>query len=182
MELAIEQSIEPSVLEYFLEVLQSYSPDEREVEENRVVLQQEFRELGENRVVYIAWEGTSPIAVTQLLLKRADNDPQLADGTTVAHVHHLRVAQHRQRQGVGRMLMRHVENEARALGCQRVTLGVDSWNPGALAFYRRIGYAVFREEIGPFPDTTLYYMGRDLTEEPETSSATGCMTPDTPTS
>jgi ribosomal protein S18 acetylase RimI-like enzyme len=158
----ITQSVNRADLDCFLEVLSSYSPGVDELRENRAVLEREFAELGDNRLLYIAWEDSLPVGVVQLLLRHADNDPQLADGVSVAHVHHLRVLYDRRRQGIGRRLMEFVENDARLMSYRQLTLGVDSWNTDALAFYRSLGYEMMKEEPGQLPESTLYYMQREL--------------------
>jgi ribosomal protein S18 acetylase RimI-like enzyme len=159
---AITQSTSRGDITTVLEVLASYVLDVEELQEHKSVLERELAELGDNRLLYIAWEDSRPAGVVQLLLRHADNDPQLADGVTVAHVHHLRVLYDRRRQGIGRKLMEFVESEARLMGYRRLTLGVDSWNTDALAFYRSLGYDVVKEEPGQLPETTLYYLQRDL--------------------
>jgi ribosomal protein S18 acetylase RimI-like enzyme len=160
----ITQSVDRNDITYVLEVLETYAPGADELQEQRAVLEGELSELGDNRLLYIAWEGSTPVGAVQLLMRHADNDPQLADGVAIAHVHHLRVRQERRRQGIGRRLMRHIESEAHRMGFQLLTLGVDSWNPEAMAFYRSLGYELLKEEPGPFPGTTLFYMQRNSGE------------------
>jgi ribosomal protein S18 acetylase RimI-like enzyme len=58
--------------------------------------------------------------------------------------------------------MEFVENDARLMSYRQLTLGVDSWNTDALAFYRSLGYDVMKEEPGQLPESTLYYMQREL--------------------
>ena len=53
-------------------------------------------------------------------------------------------------QGVGRALYAHILDFAREAGCYNVTLNVWSCNPGAMAFYERLGlkpYRVGMEEV-----------------------------------
>jgi ribosomal protein S18 acetylase RimI-like enzyme len=159
---AITQSTSRDDISFVLEVLASYAPSEDELREQRRVLECELAELGDNRLLYIAWADERPVGVVQLLLNHADNDPQLADGVSVAHVHHLRVLHDMRRQGTGRRLMEFIDNEAQRMGYRQLTLGVDSWNTNALAFYGALGYEVMKEEAGQFPETTLYYLRRDL--------------------
>jgi ribosomal protein S18 acetylase RimI-like enzyme len=104
----------------------------------------EFQELGDNRRIYIAWERDQAVGGVQLVLKRADDDPELANGATIAHVHHLRVRRDRQRRGLGRLLMLHAETEARSAGFSKLTLGVDNWNDNARALYKALGYAALK--------------------------------------
>ena len=52
--------------------------------------------------------------------------------------------------GVGRALYAHILDYARARGCYNVTLNVWSCNPGAMAFYERLGmrpYKVGMEQL-----------------------------------
>lgn len=57
-------------------------------------------------------------------------------------VNDLAVAPELRRRGLGRRLMAHVEAALEAMGCPKVNLQVRGGNEAALAFYRRIGYAV----------------------------------------
>ncbi len=52
----------------------------------------------------------------------------------------LAVATTQQRQGIGSMLVRYVENVLSDLGCPKVNLQVRSQNSSVVAFYRSIGY------------------------------------------
>jgi len=158
MTLSIKKAVDASDLEAFLEIVRSYSLTADE----RAALEREFAELGENRLIYVTLEDSHAVGAIQLILKNADNDKALADGATVAHVHHLRVLRDRQRQGLGKLLMQHVEREAQALGFRRLTLGVDSWNENAVAFYRDLRYELLKQADGRTPDTKVYYMKKDL--------------------
>jgi ribosomal protein S18 acetylase RimI-like enzyme len=120
--------------------------DEAALGEVRRSLEREFEELDDNRFIYIAWEGDLPVGALQLVLKSADNDPELADGFRVAHVHHLRVHHDKRRIGIGRQLMAHLENEARARAFAVLTLGVDVWNDAAKTFYAKLGYELFKND------------------------------------
>jgi diamine N-acetyltransferase len=51
-----------------------------------------------------------------------------------------------QRQGLGALLLRHVESVARAHGCKTLALTVNRKNANALAAYRKHGFAI-RESI-----------------------------------
>ncbi|MGH2614253.1 MAG: GNAT family N-acetyltransferase, partial [Thermomicrobiales bacterium] len=57
-----------------------------------------------------------------------------------AYVDILVVAQEAEGRGVGRALMDHVEQWARAKNCREVVLDVFAGNDGAIAFYERCGY------------------------------------------
>ena len=65
------------------------------------------------------------------------------------HKLYLEVAEHGR--GLGSMLLRHVEEEARRRGLQKVVLGVNRFNHKAIRAYRRNGYAIrepLRTDIG----------------------------------
>jgi ribosomal protein S18 acetylase RimI-like enzyme len=47
-----------------------------------------------------------------------------------------------QRCGIGSALVRHVEDALVARGCPKLNVQVRGPNPGAIAFYRRLGYLV----------------------------------------
>jgi ribosomal protein S18 acetylase RimI-like enzyme len=55
-------------------------------------------------------------------------------------VSYLAVAPEHRKQGLGRVLMQHVEGALQARGCPKINIQVRSTNAAALAFYRRIGY------------------------------------------
>jgi ribosomal protein S18 acetylase RimI-like enzyme len=57
-------------------------------------------------------------------------------------VNYLAVAPEHRARGYGRLLMRHVEAQLAARGCPKLNLQVRAGNEEALAFYRKIGYAV----------------------------------------
>ena len=57
-------------------------------------------------------------------------------------VNYLAVAPEARGKGYGRLLMRHIEEALRARGCPKVNIQVRAGNEDALAFYRRIGYAL----------------------------------------
>ncbi len=56
-------------------------------------------------------------------------------------VNYLAVSPGHQRQGHGEALMRWAEAQLLARGCPKLNLQVRSSNAGALAFYKRLGYA-----------------------------------------
>jgi ribosomal protein S18 acetylase RimI-like enzyme len=57
-------------------------------------------------------------------------------------VNYLAVAPERQRQGLGRQLMKEVERRLSGLGCPKLNLQMRSDNQAVLAFYQRLGYRV----------------------------------------
>ena len=64
------------------------------------------------------------------------------------YIRHLWVAPDWQRQGLGRRLLAQAETQARARHC--TGLYVDTFNPGAVTFYERAGFARFGR-IADFP-------------------------------
>lgn len=140
------------------------SVESKTMEADRVLkaVSKEFEELGENRVVFLGFENNEPIATVQLLLKRADNDPELADGKDIAHVHHLRVSYSYHKSGLGKQMMGQAERYATEHGFKRVTLGVDDWNENAIGFYQHLGYKTLKEAEGRTSDEKLIYMYKDL--------------------
>ena len=57
-------------------------------------------------------------------------------------VNYLAVCPNRQKQGLARQLMAHIEAELLALGCPKLSLQVRETNQSALAFYERLGYQI----------------------------------------
>lgn len=55
-------------------------------------------------------------------------------------VNYLAVAPEHRSKGLGRLLMRHVEEALTARGCPKLNIQVRSGNSEVLAFYRKIGY------------------------------------------
>jgi ribosomal protein S18 acetylase RimI-like enzyme len=52
-----------------------------------------------------------------------------------------------QGQGLGRLMLRHVEEQARARSCRTLLLQVNKRNDIAVAFYRKSGFAVREEAV-----------------------------------
>lgn len=57
-------------------------------------------------------------------------------------VNYLAVAPAHRNQGLGRLLMRHIEDRLAACGCPKLNVQVRSANHSVLEFYRRLGYSV----------------------------------------
>ena len=57
-------------------------------------------------------------------------------------VNYLAVAPEARGKGYGRVLMQHVEERLKARGCPKLNIQVRAGNEAAIAFYRKIGYAV----------------------------------------
>lgn len=66
-------------------------------------------------------------------------------GRPLLNIHDLAVTTECRGQGVGTMLLDAVSKRARELGCCRVTLEVDTGNPGAKKLYERSGFVMTQE-------------------------------------
>lgn len=66
-------------------------------------------------------------------------------GQPLLNIHDLAVTSEYRGQGVGTLLLDAVAARARELGCCRVTLEVDSDNPGAKKLYERAGFVMTQE-------------------------------------
>jgi ribosomal protein S18 acetylase RimI-like enzyme len=122
----------------------------------------EFTELGINRVFFLARFDRQPVGAVQLILHQADNDPELADGRNIAHVHSLWVRKHLHRRGLGSDLMRRVEREARERGFTTLTLGLEEDNVGAAAFYKKLEYVEFKRKQGRVSSEQLLLLRKRL--------------------
>lgn len=67
------------------------------------------------------------------------------------HLLNITVAPERQGNGLGKLLLEHLFDDARAQGCRYMFLEVRPSNTTALAMYRRFGFAVIGERRGYYP-------------------------------
>jgi ribosomal protein S18 acetylase RimI-like enzyme len=118
----------------------------------------------DNRVIFIARDHKDYVAYVHLILQRADNDPEMANGATIAHVHDLRVNFARQAEGIGSLCMDFLEKQAARMGFKILTLGVDSPNEKAIGLYTKLGYIRFKEIQGRNLDERCYYMRKSLAQ------------------
>ncbi len=88
------------------------------------------------------------LAVQRELFLVASLEAQLV-GTAMAGydghrgwVYYVAVSPRHRRQGIGRALMREVEQRLARLGCPKLNLQVRASNDQVVAFYRRLGYRV----------------------------------------
>lgn len=121
-------------------------------------LTKEFNELGLNRVILIGFDGERPVGTVQLVFDHEENDPELANGSSIAHAHHLRVAYDLHKTGRGKELMNKVEQIAIDRGVSKLTLSVDDWNQNAIDFYIHRGYTEFKTK----PEEKAIYMYKNL--------------------
>lgn len=66
-------------------------------------------------------------------------------GRPLLNIHDLAVSAEYRGQGIGTLLLDAVAERARELGCCRVTLEVDTDNPGAKKLYERSGFVMTQE-------------------------------------
>jgi ribosomal-protein-alanine N-acetyltransferase len=89
---------------------------------------------------------SSPLAATWI----AEDDGHMAGfaivewaeegGAVIAYIQTIEVAPEQLRQGIGKELLRHIEDSARAAGAQAIWLHVDATNAGAMKLYEANGY------------------------------------------
>lgn len=135
---------------------------EKDIEKIYISAQKGLEEIGKSRIGFLLFERKRVVGTIQLMFKRSDNDILLANGVTVAHIHHLRVAYDLHGKGLGRLLMETTENWAWEHGFRRVTLGVDSWNTKALGFYYHLNYKLLKEVEGKNPGDKIIYLYKNL--------------------
>lgn len=105
----------------------------------------EFGEIAKNRVIYFAVSDKKVRGVIQLVFQQGD----LADGVTTAMIHHLRVSKDFQGQGIGSMLIKKAEDEAKARKYTQITLEVEKTNIHAKKIYEHLGYQFFKDGNDP---------------------------------
>ena len=69
---------------------------------------------------------------------------QLMTERSTLYIDDICVDENARGQGVGRALYDHILDYAREAGCYNVTLNVWSCNPGAMAFYEKLGLTPYR--------------------------------------
>jgi GNAT superfamily N-acetyltransferase len=67
--------------------------------------------------------------------------------TDVAELRRMYVRTDRRRGGIARIMLSHAEELCREAACHRLTLSTSELQEAALAFYRRSGYRLVREEF-----------------------------------
>lgn len=122
----------------------------------------ELCELGENRSLFFLENGNEVVGMVQLIWKNADEDPELADGKDIVHVHALQISKHHNRKGYGYKLMLLLEKEAKGQGILKLTLGVDGDNEKALGLYNKLGYSILKVTEGRASGEKLFYMQKNI--------------------
>ncbi len=98
--------------------------------------------------------------VAMVALDFVDEDPEVADGGPTASVTSLAVTATAARQGLGRLLTKFAEDQARARGVRTLTLNTRPSNSAALALYEGLGYHAFK--TGPRPWGEAVYLRKAL--------------------
>lgn len=147
-----------SDLAHMMEVMGSYAESDRDLNRKRDSVTKELRECGDNRRVFVAYESGTPVAFIELVIHRADNDPELADGREVAHVHNLQVRKDAQGRGIGTALMCYLERKASQMGKSKLTLGVDVSNARARRLYEWLGWQHMKDLRGPNGENDGVYL------------------------
>jgi ribosomal-protein-alanine N-acetyltransferase len=94
---------------------------------------------------------------------------ELARGAsgTIGYIQTIEVAPDRRKQGIGRELLRHIENSARAEAAEAIWLHVDAENAAAIRLYEANGYVrEGKEEDYYAPGHTALIYGKPLESEP----------------
>jgi ribosomal protein S18 acetylase RimI-like enzyme len=86
--------------------------------------------------------------IGQLMVSLKGNRPELADGITRAYVFGFRVQPAFRNQGIGRLMMRTVEDDLWQNRFRTVTLNVAQTNFAARRFYERLEYSIVGNEPG----------------------------------
>jgi len=147
-----------------LSIVETYSYPVEEMEIIKTQMLAELSEAGDNRHMFVGLEDDAVVAFIEIILKNADNDPDLANGREVAHLHNLRVRNDLQGTGIGRQMIAFAEDRARQMGKLSLTLGVDDSHGRAVSLYKQLGYVVFKEVPGRFPDEKGLMMRKQLCE------------------
>jgi ribosomal protein S18 acetylase RimI-like enzyme len=85
--------------------------------------------------VFLAYEGNQPLGVAICMLGFSS-----FRGKPLINIHDVAVSPAARGQGIGRKLLAAVADEARQLGCCKVTLEVRSDNLRAMGLYRSVGF------------------------------------------
>lgn len=94
----------------------------------------------DERPIFAAVEGDNVLGYAFCVFIRHEKDNILTDIKTL-YIDDLCVDENIRGKGTGKALYEYVLNFARAEGCYNVTLNVWSCNPGAMAFYEKMGLA-----------------------------------------
>ena len=119
-------------IEMLLAIAGTYGHADDEMIAIRKQLENELSDAGKGRDIFIGSINSKAVAMIQIIYDNVENDPELADGHNIAHIHNLQVRSELQRQGIGINMMTFVEEIAGNKGFSVLTLGVDDINTGAI--------------------------------------------------
>ena len=91
--------------------------------------------------VYLAYDGPTPIGLAICLVGFSSFRAR-----PLVNVHDIAVSPAARGQGIGRHLLERIEQDARVLGCCKVTLEVRSDNGRAMRLYRSVGFKASEPE------------------------------------
>lgn len=149
-------------IDLMVKIAATYAKDPEQLDGIRAQFSKELSELGANRHIYGAFIENKSVAMIQLVVNNADNDPEQADGKTIASTHNFQVHKSFQGQGIGAKMMSFIEDQARKLGKKTLTLGVDDVNSRAIELYLRLGYEQFKIAEGRVPEESCLVMKKQL--------------------
>jgi ribosomal protein S18 acetylase RimI-like enzyme len=98
-------------------------------------------------VIWIAESNGSGL-IGQCFVSLKRNRPELADGVVRAYIYGFRVKPEYRNHGIGKQIMRTIEDDLKIRGFQQVTLNVGQNNHNARRFYERLGYIVIGADPG----------------------------------
>lgn len=154
-------STEPSDLDHVMEIVATFGAPTDALDRIRQFVGAELANLGKDRYLYLLADGSIPVAAVQMVYGNLD-DRDLADGVAVGHIHALQVRKDRQRQGLAKAIMQFLEDHARSIGFNVLTLAVESDNLPAVKLYEGLGYQCFKEKVGRRKGVCVKYLRRLL--------------------
>lgn len=157
-----KSSVDCNDIDKVMRIVATFGANEENLIKIKDYILKELSELGNNRILYLLEKEFEPIGMVQLILRNADNDPVLANGKDIAHIHSLQISKNQHRNGYGFNLMELLEDEAKKIGISKLTLGVDSDNEKAINLYRKLNYTLVKKQEGRTPEVHLYYMEKIL--------------------
>lgn len=90
-----------------------------------------FEDYIENAQVYAVFERKKIIAIIEGAIELKNS---------CYHIWNIFVSKRHRREGIGGLIYKHIEEEARILGARAITIEVDSFNEPLLAFYQHQGF------------------------------------------
>jgi len=82
-------TINPEDITQVMKVVKTFGANDENLVKIQNYIAKELQELGDNRNLYLLEDEARVIGMVQLILKKADGDPELANGRDVAHVRNL---------------------------------------------------------------------------------------------